>query len=68
MGDFLVRHVHGHLHPSERGAPEFISYGRMKFEDVTAAPDYLPPTVETLVLHVRTADIAAVDHRHPYRS
>lgn len=58
MGDSLIRHVHGHFHPSERGAPGFISYGGMKFEDVTAALEYLPPTVETLVLHVGTADIA----------
>lgn len=59
VGDSLVQHVDGHFHPSEPNAPGFISYSGLKFEDVPATFEYLPPTVEAPILHVGSADIAA---------
>lgn len=58
VGDSLMKHIYNHFDPSNPSAPGFVTYGGATFDDVVPTLEYVPPGVETLILHVGTADIA----------
>ncbi|KAK8761006.1 hypothetical protein V5799_012503 [Amblyomma americanum] len=58
IGDSLTKYVHNHFTPSDPEAPCFISYCGASYADIPLLLQYVPSSVNTLIVHVGTVDIA----------